>query len=143
MLPDNGYVCFRKQVDQFFVITFDKPHPRRIPDKDLKQSVVEPDHQQYGSGYFQTYDNGIAASDLMPNLVFSGKWIPLFGSMRFASDQINLERTPGGQLAVVTNSILISTKRTVPGWICRVRCSGCQIGVNLSRCSNFFHKYLF
>src|SRR5271169_3517667 len=72
-LPSKGYVCFRTHVDQFFVVTFDKPIPRRV-------------QKQYGSGYFQTYDNGIAASDLMPNLVFSGKWIPLFESMRFASD---------------------------------------------------------
>jgi len=98
---EGAYACFRKQADQFFVIKFNEPYVRRVPDKNSNQLVIEPRQEQYGSGYFQTYDNGIAASDLMPNLVFSGSWREYLGSMHFASHDINLEPTPEGQLAVV------------------------------------------
>ena len=84
------------------MITFTKPYFPRTWDKDLKQWVIRDTEQKhFGSGWVQTYDNGIAATSVMPYLVFDGYWFPLFGSAHFVSGHVNKMQQPDGQSGAV------------------------------------------
>ena len=111
---DTGYACFRKQVDEFFVVTFSKPSFQQTWDKDRKKFVIAKDAQQVpGTGWIQTYKDGVADSGTMPYLFFTGNWRPLFGYGLFASDTIDFEPEPGGKLAVVS---INDTQLSVSGY---------------------------
>jgi len=88
-LPNDGYVCFRKNEDEFFVVWFSKPHFRRKWDSDLKQMVIDDEATAPGLGDASSYRDGVADSRVMPRMSFSGTWMPLGESGMFSSEKIN------------------------------------------------------
>jgi len=86
------YVCFRKKVDEFFVVYIPQPYFRRHWDQESKQIVVE--SPRPGVGYAQTYKDGVLDSNAMPFFIFSGQWQAFEGSevRFFSSDTINRKK---------------------------------------------------
>jgi hypothetical protein len=77
-LPSNDYyVCFRKDLDEFFVVSFTKP-PLKV---DGPTTLVP------GVGYASSYKNGVDDSTTEPNLEFSGNW----NQYGFVANLINFE----------------------------------------------------
>lgn len=94
-LQDDGYVCFRKNQDEFFVVSFGKPHFLTRWDKDQKKMVVDTEYTPSGYGSAHAYKNGIADSSTMPHLNFAGKWHPpIFDGETgtFVSENINFKK---------------------------------------------------
>ncbi len=89
-LPDiRAYVCFRKSVDEFFVVSFGIPTFPKHWDKELKQLMPD-DTPRPGHGHAETYKNGVLDSTTMPTFNFSGQWESLYpDSSFFNSDKIN------------------------------------------------------
>jgi hypothetical protein len=90
-LPASGsFICFRKNMDQFFVVHISKPYFPKHWDKELKQMVAD-ESARPGSGYAHTYKDGVLDLGTMPYLFFSGQWQPILYSDSgiFASDKIN------------------------------------------------------
>jgi hypothetical protein len=87
---DKAYICFRKKVDEFFVVSFFTPYFRKHWDQELKQMVAD-QSQRPGYGLAQTYKDGVLSLSVTPALVFSGQWqpIPYSESGIFVSDRIN------------------------------------------------------
>src|SRR5437588_5399733 len=54
-LPDTGYVCFRKNEDEFFVIWFNAPFFKKHWDSELKKLVVDDDATAPGRGHATSY----------------------------------------------------------------------------------------
>src|ERR1700736_3014886 len=69
-LPDDGYACFRKNTDEFFVFSIADPFFRKRWDADQKQMVVDTEYTPSGYGFAHAYKNGIQDSTTMPTLVF-------------------------------------------------------------------------
>ncbi len=94
-LPLDAYVCFRKSVDEFFLISFSQPYFRTKWDPDSKQMVVDYDYTPPGRGSARTYKNGIEDSSAMPSLFFSGQWYPVLEPEEgmFVSDKINSKKS--------------------------------------------------
>jgi hypothetical protein len=90
-MPSHGYVCFRKNQDDLFVISFSKPVFGTRWDADSKKYVIDPQQKLYGFGSAQTYRDGVQDDSVMPSLAFSGTWATLAGSPFFVSDQINFK----------------------------------------------------
>lgn len=92
-LPDDGYICFRQKMDEFFGISFTRPYFLKHWDKELKQMVSD-DTPHPGFGYAQTYKDGVLDSARMPSFNFSGQWrpIPLSESGYFTSDSFNFKK---------------------------------------------------
>ena len=90
-LPSSDYyACFRKSVDEFFVVHFSKPYFPKHWDPESRQMVVDESAHSAGRGLAQTYANGVLDSSAPPSIFFSGQWQPLFSeSGIFASDKIN------------------------------------------------------
>ena len=92
-LPSNAYVCFRRSVDEFFLISFSQPLFRKKWDPDARQMMVDTEYMPVGRGYGRTYKNGIEDSSAIPSLFFSGQWIPSSPFQQdegtFSSDKIN------------------------------------------------------
>jgi hypothetical protein len=86
----DSYICFRKRVDEFFVVHISKPYFQKHWDQDLKQMVAD-EAAHPGSGYAQTYKDGVLDLNTMPSLFFSGQWQPIPDSESgfFVSDKIN------------------------------------------------------
>lgn len=98
-LPSDGYVCFRKNADEFFVFSFTKPYFRKRWDAEEKQTVIDSDYTPSGAGSVRTYTNGIEDDNSMPSFFFSGKWqaMPSFSAKQaidsaFTSDTINFKK---------------------------------------------------
>jgi hypothetical protein len=93
-LPDNAYVCFRKNADEFFLISFSKPYFRKNWDQDSRQTVVDYDYTPPGRGSARTFKNGVEDSTVMPTLFFSGRWTPSFipDEGTFVSEKINQKK---------------------------------------------------
>lgn len=90
-LPNSGYICFRRDMDEFFVISFFRPYFAKHWDQDLKAMVTDTNETQRGFGSVSTYKNGIEESGAMPALHFSGKWYAYTEGGLFKSDKINLK----------------------------------------------------
>lgn len=92
-LPSNAYVCFRKNADEFFLITFSQPIFHQKWDPDLKQTVMDYEYNPPGRGSARTFQNGIEDSSAIPSFFFSGHWSPGLeaGADKgmFVSDKIN------------------------------------------------------
>lgn len=91
-LPIEGYVCFQKNLDVFFVVLFSRPYFPRRWDKELKEMVVDTESNPPGHGYAQSYKDGIADSAVPPSLFFSGTWIPYPESGTFTSNEVNFKK---------------------------------------------------
>jgi hypothetical protein len=91
-LPTEGYICFRENDDEFFVISVSKPYFRKRWDRDLKQMVVDDETTSPGRGSARTYKDGVEVSGMMPSLSFKGKWYPYPESGMFSSDEINFKK---------------------------------------------------
>lgn len=90
-LPSHGYVCFRKNQDDVFVISFSKPVFRTHWNADSKKYSFDDQQKLYGFGSAQTYRDGVQDDSVMPSLSFDGTWTILAGSPMFVSDQINFK----------------------------------------------------
>src|ERR1700676_1518152 len=89
-LPDDGYVCFRKKEDEFFVVTFTTATFTIKPYWDAEAKKLVLDNPQLGFGYAQTYKDGVLDSTRMPAFNFSGQWKQRYsGSGYFNSDELN------------------------------------------------------
>ncbi len=71
-LGASKYVCFRPEVDQYFLVIFEKPKWTTQRDPASNMDVVQ--EEKTGSGQTIGFDKGIPDGKTMPNLVFSGKW---------------------------------------------------------------------
>ncbi len=92
-LPQNGYICFRKKADEFFVVSFSRP-PYFIKHWNQESKQMEPDNDtpHSGIGYTETYKDGVLDSTTMPHFNFSGQWTLLLESPNFTSDRINFKK---------------------------------------------------
>jgi hypothetical protein len=72
----RAFICFRKNVDEFFLIRFDWPTylSQRHFDRDLKKMVINDDATQTGYVHTVTFDNGIDNSVRVPGFTFKGTW---------------------------------------------------------------------
>jgi len=90
-LPDeNYYVCFRKGVDEFFVISFSTPIYPLVWNETMHKSVLDPKATAAGFGFIESYQDGVQKHTAPPNVEFSGTWKsygrdPGF----FSADEIN------------------------------------------------------
>ncbi len=92
-LPDDGYICFRKKEDEFFVVSFTTPFFTIKPHWDVESKKMVMDEPQSVFGYAQTYKNGVLDSTTMPTFDFSGQWKQrISGSAYFIPDKLNDEK---------------------------------------------------
>jgi len=89
----DAYICFRKNIDEFFVVSFFTPYFRKHWDQELKQMVAD-ESQHPGYGVAEVYKDGVLDLNTMPSLFFSGQWqsLPFSGSGYFVSDKINRKK---------------------------------------------------
>jgi hypothetical protein len=84
-LPNNGYACFRRGADEFFVVSFDRPYfAKHWDDKGIE-----------GYGNVQSYQDGVLTSEVMQTLVFWGIWTP--NGAAFLSEGIQVAYKLGEQ----------------------------------------------
>lgn len=102
---DDTYVCFRKSTDEFFVIAYSNPTFGKVWNPNLKRMVLDSTKRPEGSGYAESYKDGIEDSTVMPSIFFAGFWIPYPqpGGV-FVSDEINFEKQKPGQASNVSVS---------------------------------------
>ncbi|MBZ5499959.1 MAG: hypothetical protein LAP85_26475 [Acidobacteriia bacterium] len=90
------YVCFRPGVDEFFLVSFNKPSYLNTRwDKNLKQLVIGDDATAQGNGYTSAFNKGIPDGRTVPNFVFAGTWHHFsesWGGDTFESDRTNFKR---------------------------------------------------
>ncbi len=91
-LSDAAYVCFRKNADEFFAISFLRPSFRKRWDADLKQLVLDGERTYPGYGSVWTYREGVQDPSMMPALSFSGTWIPYDETGIFASEKVGFKK---------------------------------------------------
>ena len=72
-----GLVCFRPNVDSFFVIVLDGPPPATVP-------------TLFGVGGITEFVNGIAGNHTMPISIVSGAWTKVAGNFFFVADRVNV-----------------------------------------------------
>src|SRR5215831_2469039 len=90
-LPDeNCYVCFRKGVDEFFVISFSTPIYPLVWNETLHKSVLDPQATAAGFGLIESYQDGVQKDTAPPSVEFSGTW-KCYGRDPgfFSADEIN------------------------------------------------------
>lgn len=89
----SAYICFRKHVDEFFAIKFSQPFFLKHWDETSKQMVTA-NTPSPGSGYTQTYKNGVQDTSIVPTFSFVGQWrpFPYSESGVFVSDVINMTK---------------------------------------------------
>lgn len=88
---DNRYVCFRRNVDQFFVVAFATPFFLPTWNEKYKKTMVDPSATNEGSGFASTFKDGVEDSRSMPSLFFSGTWRPYDEGM-FSATDLNFEK---------------------------------------------------
>jgi hypothetical protein len=123
-LPSAGYVCFRKNVDEFFVFKLSEPYFHKHWDSKSKRMVIDDNSGVPAHGITSSYKDGILDSDAMPGMFFSGVWRMFQDQPFFYSDRINFERTdaasevvmisPKGDVGAVDESKVEAAKAA--GW---------------------------
>ena len=88
---DDRYVCFRRNVDEFFVVGFGAPFFERSWNEKYKKMMIDPDATQEGSGFASTFKDGVDDSRVVPSLFFTGTWRPYDDGM-FSATDINFEK---------------------------------------------------
>ena len=74
-LPDeNYYVCFRKDVGEFFVISFSTPIYPLVWNETLHKSVLDPQATAAGFGVIESYQDGVQKDTAPPSVEFAGTW---------------------------------------------------------------------
>lgn len=91
-LPGHAYVCFRKDSDEFFVISFTEPYFLKHWDRELKEVVIDTEQTRPGGEFARTYRNGVEDSSVPPSLFYRGRWSPYGESGLFASEKINFKK---------------------------------------------------
>lgn len=100
---DDRYFCFRQEADQFFAVAFSKPLPTKW-DEERKQLVVDEASSSPGSGFAETFSNGVQDSRVVPYVFFSGTWHSYLGAWHFASDTLNFKKEDSSRMPGVTIS---------------------------------------
>jgi hypothetical protein len=97
------YICFREELDQFFLITFNRPvYAKTHWNQGLKQSVPDDDATGAGFGYATAFDNGVGSNGTMPDLFFTGVWRPLLGGSAFTATAISNNAIEDGKPSPIT-----------------------------------------
>jgi hypothetical protein len=89
---ETGYVCFRQNEDQFFVLTLNKPLFPLHWDKETKSPIPDDDATAYGFGSVNAYSNGVNDFSIMPIFEFAGRWTPAGPTL--SATRINGEDNP-------------------------------------------------
>ena len=104
-LPDNGYICFRKNIDELFVVYFSLPSFEKHWDARLKQMVPDKDAKDSGFGFASSCKDGVSDPSITPNVNFLGTWHPSFPitTSYFTGEQIgpdmNVEKIDESDIA--------------------------------------------
>jgi hypothetical protein len=70
------FVCFRQNVDEFFLVGFEQPTYmlERHYDKDLGKRVINDNASDYGYVNTTTFNNGVEDGKIVPSFDFEGTW---------------------------------------------------------------------
>jgi hypothetical protein len=112
-LPDSdAYICFRKNVDQFFVLGLGTPYFPKHWDEDSKRMVSDSTPIE-GFGYAQTYKDGVLDTATIPSFSFSGqwRWLQSFSeSPYFTSTEFNFESQDQSDTGVSIRATQVSVE---------------------------------
>lgn len=88
----GGCVCFRKDSDEFFEVSFRQPYFPKHWNAELKTMEVDPEATRVGYGSAHSYKDGVDTSGVMPSVIFSGTWHTFGESAYFNAEKINFTK---------------------------------------------------
>jgi hypothetical protein len=83
-----GYVCFRPDVDEFFILELTIPYFPTHLDPQTRKIVPDKGATSEAVGEIRSFAQGIQDGSIMPIWRFSGKWTYRFGAV-FSATEIN------------------------------------------------------
>jgi hypothetical protein len=113
-VSDERYVCFRKSADEFFVIAFSAPRFEKIWNEKYKTVMTDPSATLDGTGYADSFKNGVESPQLLPSFFFTGTWRPyndgIFSASALDFEAIDFKRDPHSALDINRSQFSVSYK---------------------------------